>query len=107
MGLPPTMAPPAPFVQSHCFTCLINQLPARKNWPWNLWWCSLLSWGEGWHNNHHANPRAWSYRERWWEWDPGAAVVWAILWLSNRGAKPGGASDGARDAAPATRHGHG
>ena len=30
----------------------------------NLWWCSLLSWGEGWHNNHHANPRAWSYRER-------------------------------------------
>ena len=48
----------------------------------NLWWCSLLSWGEGWHNNHHANPRAWSYRERWWELDPGAAVVWLILQVS-------------------------
>ena len=51
----------------------------------NLWWCALLSWGEGWHNNHHAHPRAWSYRERWWEWDFGAAVVWMILRLS-----PGG-----------------
>ena len=51
----------------------------------NLWWCALLSWGEGWHNNHHANPRAWSYRERWWEWDLGAVVVWAIVWLSSRG----------------------
>ena len=50
----------------------------------NLWWCSLLSWGEGWHNNHHANPRAWSYRERWWEWDPGATVVWAILRVQNQ-----------------------
>ena len=48
-----------------------------------LWWCALLVWGDGWHNNHHANPRAWSYRERWWEWDPGAAVVWVILRLSN------------------------
>ena len=55
----------------------------------NLWWCSLLFWGEGWHNNHHANPRAWSYRERWWEWDPGAVVVWVIVWLSTRGSNRG------------------
>lgn len=53
----------------------------------NLWWCALLSWGEGWHNNHHANPRAWSYRERWWEWDPGAAVVWVIMRLSKMGSR--------------------
>ena len=45
----------------------------------NLWWCALLFWGEGWHNNHHANPRAWSYRERWWEWDIGATVVWVLM----------------------------
>ena len=61
----------------------------------NLWWCALLSWGEGWHNNHHANPRAWSYRERWWEWDPGAVVVWAILRLSRGRASRGMVSEGA------------
>ena len=33
MGLPPTMAPPAPFVQSPWFACRINQLLARKKWP--------------------------------------------------------------------------
>ena len=59
----------------------------------NLWWCSLLSWGEGWHNNHHANPRAWSYRETWWEWDPGAAVVWVILRLSSWDGPPPPASN--------------
>ena len=50
----------------------------------NLWWCSLLSWGGGRNNNYLANPRAWSYRERWWERDPGAAVVWVILGMPRR-----------------------
>ena len=60
-----------------------------------MWWCSLLFWGEGWHNNHHANPRAWSYREKWWEWDTGAAVVWVILRLSRRDSRRGLVSRGA------------
>ncbi len=34
MGLCPTMAPSTPFVQRPSFACRINQLPARKNWPW-------------------------------------------------------------------------
>ena len=38
--------------------------------------------------------RAWSYRERWWEWDPGAAVVWAILRLSGRAGRFDTASEG-------------
>ena len=25
--------------------------------------------GEGWHNNHHAQPRAASHGHRWWEFD--------------------------------------
>ena len=36
MGLCPTMAPSTPFVQRPSFACRINQLPARKNWPWGL-----------------------------------------------------------------------
>ena len=34
MGLCPTVAPATPFVQRPSFACRINQLPARKNWPW-------------------------------------------------------------------------
>ena len=34
MGLCPTMEPSTPFVQRPSFARRINQLPARKNWPW-------------------------------------------------------------------------
>ena len=37
-----------------------------------------LFWGEGWHNNHHHNPKKWNFGERWWEIDPGAWVVKAV-----------------------------
>ncbi|MDR3521351.1 MAG: acyl-CoA desaturase [Acidocella sp.] len=36
---------------------------------------ALLAWGEGWHNNHHRNPRAWNLQTRWWELDPTAWVI--------------------------------
>jgi len=35
----------------------------------NLWWVALLANGEGWHNNHHANPSAAKSGHRWWEFD--------------------------------------
>jgi fatty-acid desaturase len=35
----------------------------------NNWWVALLTNGEGWHNNHHAAPRAASHGHRWWEVD--------------------------------------
>ena len=36
----------------------------------NLWWVSLLSFGEGWHNNHHAFQSSARHGLRWWEFDP-------------------------------------
>ncbi len=36
----------------------------------NNWWVALLSYGEGWHNNHHAYPRMANHGHRWWEFDP-------------------------------------
>jgi fatty-acid desaturase len=30
---------------------------------------ALLMWGEGWHNNHHANPSDWNCGHRWFEID--------------------------------------
>ena len=45
----------------------------------NSWITSLLSLGEGWHNNHHA--RAWDHRNgyQWWELDPSAWVIERVI----------------------------
>jgi len=35
----------------------------------NLWWVALLSFGEGWHNNHHAHQTSAAHGLRWFEFD--------------------------------------
>ena len=35
----------------------------------NLWWVALLTFGEGWHNNHHAHPTAARHGLAWYEVD--------------------------------------
>ena len=35
----------------------------------NSWWVALLTFGEGWHNNHHAFPRAARHGLKWYEID--------------------------------------
>ncbi len=35
----------------------------------NNWFVTLLTSGEGWHNNHHADPASASMQHRWWEID--------------------------------------
>lgn len=35
----------------------------------NNWWVALLTYGEGWHNNHHAHPRMAKHGHKWWEFD--------------------------------------
>lgn len=44
----------------------------------NSWIANLITLGEGWHNNHHAKPYAWSNWERWWEWDIPGLIIRAI-----------------------------
>lgn len=36
----------------------------------NLWWVALLTYGEGWHNNHHSYPSSAQTGFQWWEIDP-------------------------------------
>ncbi len=43
----------------------------------NNWLFALLTNGEGWHNNHHADPRSARHGHRWWEID----VTWWTLRL--------------------------
>jgi fatty-acid desaturase len=49
----------------------------------NNWLASILSLGEGWHNNHHANPGRWWQGETWWEIDPPAFMIKHFFMLTN------------------------
>jgi stearoyl-CoA desaturase (delta-9 desaturase) len=44
----------------------------------NNWWVGLLAFGEGWHNNHHADQRRARHGHRWWELDMSYLVVWSL-----------------------------
>ena len=48
----------------------------------NLWWAAILTYGEGWHNNHHAYPHVAKAGWRWWEID---MTWWAIQLLKTFG----------------------
>lgn len=45
----------------------------------NLWINALFTFGEGWHNNHHARPGNYDFGSgtsgKWWEFDMGARVI--------------------------------
>jgi len=43
----------------------------------NLWWAAILTYGEGWHNNHHAYPHVAKAGWQWWEID----VTWWAIWI--------------------------
>jgi stearoyl-CoA desaturase (delta-9 desaturase) len=44
----------------------------------NVWWLSWLSFGESWHNNHHAFPSSAFHGLRGFEIDPGGWVIWML-----------------------------
>jgi sn-2 palmitoyl-lipid 9-desaturase len=48
----------------------------------NLWWAALLTYGEGWHNNHHAHPNVAKAGWQWWEID---MTWWSIQLLRKLG----------------------
>ncbi len=43
----------------------------------NNWWVALLTFGEGWHNNHHAYPTSARHGLRWYEID----LTWMQIWF--------------------------
>ncbi len=43
----------------------------------NCWWVAILSFGEGWHNNHHAHPASARHGLRWFEFD----ITWQHIKL--------------------------
>jgi len=41
----------------------------------NQWFYGLFLWGEGWHKNHHKNPRDWNFGKEWWQIDLTSWVI--------------------------------
>ena len=58
----------------------------------NNWWVALLTFGEGWHNNHHAHPVSARHGLAWYELD--------LNWIgisTLRAARPGLGHQGRQD----------
>jgi stearoyl-CoA desaturase (delta-9 desaturase) len=43
----------------------------------NSWWVAICTWGEGWHNNHHAHPTSSRHGLAWYEVD----INWYGIWV--------------------------
>ncbi|HEY6397208.1 MAG TPA: acyl-CoA desaturase [Solirubrobacteraceae bacterium] len=41
----------------------------------NVPWLAIPTWGEAWHNNHHAFPTSYRHGLRWWQIDPSAMII--------------------------------
>ena len=46
-----------------------NRRFATRDDSRNLWWVALITFGEGWHNNHHAHPTSARHGLVWYEFD--------------------------------------
>jgi stearoyl-CoA desaturase (Delta-9 desaturase) len=44
----------------------------------NNWWVALITFGEGWHNNHHAHPTSARHGLAWYEFDPSWILINAL-----------------------------
>lgn len=50
----------------------------------NNWLTGLFCWGQGWHNNHHANPCKADFGSiKWWEFDPAYHIFVKLIATDN------------------------
>jgi stearoyl-CoA desaturase (delta-9 desaturase) len=68
-------------VNSVCHTWGYRNYETRDE-STNSWWVALFTFGEGWHNNHHADQRSAQHGHRWFELDPS---WWAINLMAKMG----------------------
>lgn len=69
-------------------TCLVNSAAhvwGRRRFETlddsrNNWWVALMTFGEGWHNNHHAHPSSARHGLAWFEID----INWYCIWVLRR-----------------------
>src|SRR6266571_4633484 len=59
----------------HDTTTLARYVPDLAT---NNWWVAILTFGEGWHNNHHAHPVSARHGLKWYEVDVNWYGIWAL-----------------------------
>lgn len=47
----------------------------------NVWWWALVTWGEGWHYNHHSDPGNFRIGKSWYQIDIGRYVIETLMML--------------------------
>jgi stearoyl-CoA desaturase (delta-9 desaturase) len=47
----------------------------------NNFWLAIMTFGEGWHNNHHYYPNSARQGFRWWEIDISYSLLVVVSWL--------------------------
>jgi stearoyl-CoA desaturase (delta-9 desaturase) len=70
------------------FTWLVNSAThswgtrrfATRDDSTKSWWVALVTWGEGWHNNHHAHPTSARHGMKWYEID----FNWYFIWVMKK-----------------------
>ena len=45
----------------------------------NVWWWSYLTFGEGWHSNHHLHPGDYRIGRKWYQFDPGRYFIELLM----------------------------
>ena len=58
---------------------------ATRDQSTNLWWVAALTYGEGWHNNHHAFQTSARHGLDWWEIDPTYIAIKLMSFLGLAG----------------------
>ncbi len=61
----------------------------------NNWWVALITFGEGWHNNHHAHPTSARHGLAWYEFD--------LSWITLKAMRFLGVAKGVKTASVNTR----
>jgi len=64
-------------VNSACHKWGYKNFEIKDDLSTNCWWSAILSFGEGWHNNHHKYAKKAKYGLKFWEID----LTWVSIWI--------------------------
>ena len=67
-------------VNSACHMWGYKNYEIDKDLSTNNWWTAILSFGEGWHNNHHKYPKRAKHGLKIFEVD----LTWVSIWILNK-----------------------
>jgi fatty-acid desaturase len=62
-----------------------------KDQSHNVWWWAWLTFGEGWHNNHHRYPGDFRIGRKWYQFDPGKYIIQFFILINlaeNKNVQP-------------------